>query len=76
MARLFPDCELGAIPPFGHLYGMPVYVDACFPRGGDIVFQAGNHREVVRMAYRDYERLAKPVAGEFCLHERDKDVNT
>jgi Ala-tRNA(Pro) deacylase len=75
MGPLFPDCEVGAMPPFGRLYGMPVYVDACFPRTGDIVFQGGNHHEVVRMAYGDYERLAQPSAGEFCLHERDKDVS-
>jgi Ala-tRNA(Pro) deacylase len=72
--RLFPDCEVGAMPPFGNLYGMPVYIDACFPRARDIVFQAGNHHEVVRMPYIDYEHLVKPIAGEFCLHEREKSV--
>jgi Ala-tRNA(Pro) deacylase len=75
MSRLFPDCEIGAMPPFGHLYGMPVYVDACFPRAPTIVFQAGNHHEVVRMSYVEYVRLVKPVLGEFCLHEREKDVS-
>jgi Ala-tRNA(Pro) deacylase len=75
MARLFPDCEIGAMPPFGHLYGMPVYVDACFPRAPTIVFQAGNHHEVMRMPYAEYVRLVKPVLGEFCLHEREKDVS-
>lgn len=74
MAPLFPDCETGAMPPFGGLYGMPVYMDACFPRAQDIVFQGGNHHEVVRMPYADYQRLAKPAVGEFCLHERDKTV--
>jgi Ala-tRNA(Pro) deacylase len=74
MRRLFPDCELGAMPPFGHLYGMPVYVDACFPSAQTIVFQGGNHREVVRMAYDEWARLVKPVRGEFCLHEREKVV--
>ena len=74
MARLFPDCEVGAMPPFGNLYGMSVYVDACLPQAKDIVFQAGNHHEVVRMAYADYERVVNPVVGEFCLHERDKNV--
>ena len=75
MARLFPDCEIGAMPPFGHLYGMPVYIDACFPRAPTIVFQAGNHHEVMRMPYAEYVRLVKPVLGEFCLHEREKDVS-
>ena len=72
MDRLFPDCETGAIPPFGKLYDLPLFVDACFPRSQDIVFQAGNHREVVRMSYAEYARLAQPIVGEFCLHERDK----
>ena len=74
MARLFPDCEVGAMPPFGNLYGMSVYVDACLPQAKEIVFQAGNHHEVVRMAFADYERVVNPVVGEFCLHERDKNV--
>ncbi len=74
IGRLFPDCEIGAMPPFGNLYGMPVYVDACLPRAREIVFQAGNHHEVVRMPYADYERLVKPTVGEFCLHEREKSV--
>jgi Ala-tRNA(Pro) deacylase len=74
MGRLFPDCEIGAMPPFGHLYGMPVYVDDCFPRAQAIVFQAGNHHEVVRMPYAEYARLVKPVLGEFCMHEREKSV--
>jgi Ala-tRNA(Pro) deacylase len=74
MRRLFPDCELGAVPPFGHLYGMPVYVDACLSQAPAIVFQAGNHHEAVRMAYPEYARLAKPLLGEFCTHEREKSV--
>jgi Ala-tRNA(Pro) deacylase len=76
LARLFPDCETGATPPFGGLYGLPVYIDACFARGQDIYFSAGNHREVVRMPYAEYERLARPTTGEFCLHEREKLVAT
>jgi Ala-tRNA(Pro) deacylase len=72
MKPLFPDCEVGAMPPFGHLYGLPVYVDACFPRAKDIVFQAGNHHEVVRMPYPEYERLARPVVVEICHHQREK----
>lgn len=70
MARLFPDCEVGAMPPFGNLYGVPVYIDACFPKETEFFFQAGNHHEVVRMSYGDYQRAAKPVVGEFCVHER------
>ncbi len=67
---LFPDCDLGAMPPFGGLYGMPVYVDVCFSATKDFFFQAGNHHEIVRMRYEDFERLAKPVIGEFCAEKR------
>jgi len=70
LVRLFPDCDTGAMPPFGSLYDMPVYADACFPHEGDFFFQAGNHREIVRISWEDFERLARPVVGEFCLHER------
>lgn len=71
ITQLFPDCETGAMPPFGNLYDLPVYVDACLARSADVFFQAGNHHEVVRMRYPDYERLVQPVAGEFCLHARE-----
>jgi Ala-tRNA(Pro) deacylase len=72
LARLFPDCQTGAMPPFGNLYDLPVYIDACFPRAQDFFFQAGNHREVVRIGYREYEQVVRPGAGEFCLHERER----
>ncbi len=65
---LFPDCDVGAMPPFGQLYGMPVWVDACFQKQGEFDFQAGNHHEVVRMRYADFERLAHPKVAEFCMH--------
>jgi Ala-tRNA(Pro) deacylase len=68
MSRLFPDCVPGAIPPFGRLYGMPVYVDSCFPHTHEVVFQAGTHREVVRMPYLVYEALARPTIADFCSH--------
>lgn len=66
--RVFPDCELGAMPPFGNLYGLPVYLDACFAHEENITFQAGNHHEVVRMTFAEYERLAGPFAKVACLH--------
>ncbi|RYZ70262.1 MAG: YbaK/EbsC family protein, partial [Lysobacteraceae bacterium] len=56
----FPDCELGAMPPFGHLYGMPVYVDSRLARQPEIVFNAGSHTDAVRMPYAEFERLAEP----------------
>ena len=65
---LFPDCEIGAMPPFGQLYGMSVYVDKCFPKAGAFAFQAGNHHEIVRMPYAAYERLARPAIADFCRH--------
>lgn len=67
LRRLFPDCELGAMPPFGNLYGLTMYVDPCLV-SRDIWFQAGNHHEIVRMSFETYERLARPYAGGTCLH--------
>ncbi|MBB1087142.1 YbaK/EbsC family protein [Lysobacter sp. SG-8] len=56
----FPDCEVGAMPPFGHLYGMPVYVDSRLARQADIAFNAGTHTEAVSMPYDEFEKLAEP----------------
>jgi Ala-tRNA(Pro) deacylase len=56
----FPDCELGAMPPFGHLYDMPVYVDSRLTGQAEIAFNAGSHTDVVRMPYHEFERLAQP----------------
>lgn len=68
LARLFPDCEVGAMPPAGQIYGIPTYLDEDLRRHEFIFFQAGNHREVVRMKLSDLERAAGPFAGEFSLH--------
>jgi Ala-tRNA(Pro) deacylase len=68
MRSVCPDCEPGAAPPLGEAWGLPVYLDSCFPRAREILFQAGNHHEVVRMAYAELERVAHPVVGEFCRH--------
>ena len=56
----FPECEAGAMPPFGNLYGMEVYVEPHLAADALIAFNAGTHTEVIRMAYRDFERLAHP----------------
>ena len=61
----FPDCELGAMPPFGNLYGLRVYVDASLTRDKEIAFNAGSHRELVKLAYSDFERLVKPTIFDF-----------
>jgi Ala-tRNA(Pro) deacylase len=62
----FPDCEVGAMPPFGNLYGMPVYVDESLTRDEEVAFNAGSHRELIRVAYPDFERLVHPVVLKFC----------
>jgi Ala-tRNA(Pro) deacylase len=57
---MFPDCELGAMPPFGNLYGMEVYVSEELARDEEIAFNAASHTELIRLRYRDFERLVKP----------------
>jgi Ala-tRNA(Pro) deacylase len=64
-SRLFPDCELGAMPPFGALYNLPVYVDESLARDEHVLFNAGTHHDAVRMAYEDFVRLAKPMVCSF-----------
>lgn len=56
----FPDCELGAMPPFGNLYGMDVFIADSLTEGESIAFNAGSHTELVRMSCRDFERLVHP----------------
>jgi len=67
-AGLFPDCDTGAMPPFGNLYGVEVYVDEELANHPQIVFQAGNHHELVTMTYADFARLVQPKVAEFCSH--------
>ncbi len=62
-APTFPDCQPGAMPPFGNLYGVPVYVDAELARAERIVFQAGTHTLTMSVAYADFERTVRPIAG-------------
>jgi Ala-tRNA(Pro) deacylase len=57
---MFPDCEIGAMPPFGNLYGMEVYASHKLAEDAEIAFNAGSHIELIRMAYKDFERLVKP----------------
>jgi Ala-tRNA(Pro) deacylase len=61
LARLFPDCDLGAMPPFGNLYEMPVYMDAALLRDERIAFNAGTHRDVIHMKLADYRSAVDPV---------------
>jgi Ala-tRNA(Pro) deacylase len=61
----FPDCETGAMPPFGNLYGIPVYVDESLTEDREIAFNAGSHYELIKMAYGDFERLVGPEVMSF-----------
>ncbi len=56
----FPDCEPGAMPPFGNLYGMDVYAAESLSDHDEIAFNAGSHTEIIKMAYRDFARLVQP----------------
>lgn len=64
---LFPDCEVGAMPAFGNLYGLPVYVDKALAEGERIVLQAGTHTETIALSYADFRRLVAPTEGDFAV---------
>ena len=68
--RWFPGCEPGAMPPFGNLYGMEVFVSKTLAADELIAFNAGSHAELVRIAYRDFERLVQPVPATLSTSER------
>ena len=68
LSKLFGDCELGAEPPLGSLYNMPTIMDQSMEDDYEIVFQAGNHEEAVRLAMADYKELAKPKILAFSYH--------
>lgn len=63
--ELFPDCEAGAMPPFGNLYGMDVYVAPKLAEDEEIAFNAGSHTELMKLRYADFERLVKPKVAAF-----------
>ena len=66
---LFPGCEVGAMPPFGNLYGLKVYVADALSKDEEIAFNAGTHTEVIRIRYSDFERLVHPfVVGVTTVH--------
>lgn len=71
-SHLFPDCAVGAMPPFGNLYDVPVYVDASLREDEQIIFNAGTHTETIRMNYADYVRLVKPTVASFGTHKRER----
>jgi Ala-tRNA(Pro) deacylase len=61
LVRLFPDCDLGAMPPFGNLYDIPVYLDGGLALDDWIAFNAGSHIDVVHMRFQDYKGLVNPL---------------
>jgi Ala-tRNA(Pro) deacylase len=66
--ELFSDCEVGAMPPFGNLYHLEVWVDQVITEDEFIVFQAGSHVETLKIKYSDYVRLVNPKVGDFSVH--------
>ena len=64
-SEMFPDCDLGAMPPFGTLYGLDVYVSGTLTDTERIAFPAGTHTELLRMDYADFERLVRPRVARF-----------
>ena len=68
MRKLFPDCEIGAEPPMGHLFGMTTLMDKTLSRDEFLVFQAGRHDEAVQINRRDYENLVRPKMLSFSYH--------
>jgi Ala-tRNA(Pro) deacylase len=62
---LFPECETGAMPPFGPLYGQPVFVDIALALEPNIVFEGGTHNEAIAMRWSDFARSIRPIVGSF-----------
>jgi Ala-tRNA(Pro) deacylase len=65
---VFPGCEVGAMPPFGNLFNLPVYADRSLEKDEEIVFNAGTHTQTAKMTWRDYARLVKPRMEDFAVH--------
>jgi len=64
-AKLFSNCEEGAMPPFGNLYGLPVYVEKSLTEDEEIAFNACSHSELIQLAYKDFAHLVKPTVASF-----------
>jgi Ala-tRNA(Pro) deacylase len=65
---VFADCEVGAMPPFGNLYELPVHVDSSLGGVPEIVFKVGNHRTSMKVKFADYQKLVDPQLAEFATH--------
>jgi Ala-tRNA(Pro) deacylase len=68
----FPECEIGAMPPFGNLFGLPVILDPAVERDEHIYFNAGNHAETVRLRYQDFEKLVAPRVARLTEERKKK----
>jgi Ala-tRNA(Pro) deacylase len=64
---LFPDCAIGAMPPFGNLYGLPTYVDLSLAEQDYIVFEAGTHTDAIKMSYGDYQKIVEPKVNDLAI---------
>lgn len=68
MSKLFPDCEIGAMPVFGDFYNVQIYADRKITHHHDIAFNVGSHAEVIILSVSDYIKLAKPIFTTLCAH--------
>ncbi len=68
-ANRFPECEPGAEPPFGHLYGLPVVVDRDLTCEDAIVMRAGDHENVIELSYRDFASMERPMVASFAIFD-------
>jgi Ala-tRNA(Pro) deacylase len=64
---VFHDCALGAMPPFGNLYGLPTYVDQKLAQEDYIVFEAGTHTDAIKVKYSDYEKIVRPQVADLAM---------
>lgn len=71
LIEVFPDCEIGAMPPFGNMFNMPVLADETIATAPFIVFNAGTHQDVLRMSSADFHRLVNPLVASFALKARE-----
>ena len=71
LESLIPDCEVGAAPPFGPLYNLPVYVSRSLARDEEITFNGGDHEHAFRMRFADFEQLVHPKVVRLCKHDDD-----
>ncbi|MBI4280297.1 MAG: YbaK/EbsC family protein [Armatimonadetes bacterium] len=69
-SHAFPDCDVGAMPPFGNLYQIPVIVEEALTRDPEIAFEVGTHREMMRVRYPDFHRLVQPKVAAFATPKK------